>query len=136
MKTSAKQLRALHRSLSRHRMRVALIVALSLFMGWFVSRILRDPFREDVFNRIQLGMAFTDVQGLMERSGCSVDRTSGYEIFMGSRHTFFSRNRMLSVDLSLDGRVVGKDYNVRPGQTDFWAAIRRWIADAFRWLRM
>jgi hypothetical protein len=117
-------------------MRVALIVALSLLLGWFVSQVLRDPFREDVFDRIEIGMAFTDVQGLIEHSGRSIDRTSAHEIFMGSRHSFFSRNRMLSVDLAHNGRVIGKDYYVWPSQTDFWTAIREWIRDLFRRLGM
>jgi hypothetical protein len=136
MKSSVQQLRTLHRFLSRHRKQIALLVLMLALLAWAMVWILRDPFREDVFNRIEIGMAFVDVQGMIERSGLPIEDTSAHEIFMGSRHTFFSRNRMLSVDLARDGRVVGKDYEVRPSQGDFWSAIQDWIREAFRRLGM
>jgi hypothetical protein len=129
MTSSAQQLRAAYRFLSHHRKRVALLTVLALFLGYFAIKTQRDPFREDVFNRIEMGMPFKDIQALIKRSGCEVDHTSQHEIFMGSRHTLYSKNRRLSVDLSPDGRAVGKDYEVRPGQT--WAVIRKWIRDVF-----
>jgi hypothetical protein len=126
--TSAKQLRKLRDLFWQRRYWLVGVVGLVTSAVWLPGYLFPDPFKQ-TFDHIEMGMTLIQVEEQIDPASYQIDASWERTIFNGSEHTWRSKDRLMVVRFTADGRAYAKDYGIMATNGSFLRRLQDWVRE-------